>query len=361
MEKRPDIFLLLCFFLLLLFGILAISTSSAPFSQTKFGDSFYYVKRQIILGLIPGFIVFLFFYKMNLNYLKRYSIFFILTCLFLTVLVFVPDIGVKIKGGARWIDLGPITFQPSEFLKLAFITYLASWLHSKIGKEKDFSKAFFVFLLILTILSLILLSQPDMSTLLVILSSAILMFFISRTPLRQTIFILLLLLLVLIPLIKYFPYRLVRILTFLNPDMDPLGVSYQINQSLIAVGSGGLFGKGLGLSEQKMGFLPLSFSDTIFSIFAEEMGFLGSVFLISLYLLLFFRSYKIGIKEKDEFRKLLCFGISFWFYIQFFVNIGSMIGILPLTGIPLPFISYGGSHLIAEMGAMGILLNISKK
>jgi cell division protein FtsW len=205
-----------------------------------------------------------------------------------------------------------------------------------------------------------LIAQPDVSTLGIIFATALTMFFLSKTPIWQTLLILALAILIFIPLIQAAPYRFFRILTFLNPDFDPLGVGYQIKQALIAIGSGRIFGMGLGLSQQKFGVLPQSFSDTIFAILAEETGFLGSLFLIFLYLMFFWRSFKIGKEKKEEFEKLLAFGISFWICLQAFINIGAMIKILPLSGIPLPFLSYGGSHLISEMIAVGILLNISK-
>jgi cell division protein FtsW len=358
MGKKPDFFLLFVFLSILILGLLALASASAPLSQKKYGESFYFLRHQIIFGLIPGLILLLIFYKIDLNSLKKYSPIFLLVALILTGLVFVPKIGIKIKGGARWIGIGPFSFQPSEFLKLAFIIYLAAWLDSQIKiKNKNFTQTLVAFLIILMLISVFLIAQPDISTLGIIFATALVMFFLSKTPIWQTFLILFLAILIFIPLIQAAPYRFVRILTFLNPDFDPLGVGYQIKQALIAIGSGGILGKGLGLSQQKFGILPQSFSDAIFAIFAEETGFLGSLFLILLYLIFFWKSFKIG---KEGFEKLLVFGISFWICLQAFLNIGSMVRILPLSGIPLPFLSYGGSHLISEMAAVGILLKISK-
>jgi cell division protein FtsW len=361
MEKGVDLFLLTIFLLFLIFGLLVLASVSAPLSQEKFGESFYFLRHQIIFGLIPGLILFLIFYKINLNSLKKYSPILLLIVLILTGLVFIPGIGIKIRGGTRWLGIGPISFQPSEFLKLAFIIYLAAWLDSQTKiKKKNLTQTLIVFLIILSLISLFLIAQPDISTLGIIFATALVMFFLSKTPIWQTFLILFFAILIFVPLIQVAPYRFFRILTFLNPDFDPLGVGYQIKQALIAIGSGGVFGMGLGLSQQKFGILPQSFSDAIFAIFAEETGFLGSLFLIFLYLIFFWRSFRIGKKEGDEFKKLLAFGISFWLCLQAFINVGSIIKILPLTGIPLPFWSYGGSHLISEMSAVGILLNISK-
>jgi cell division protein FtsW len=361
MEKGADLFLLTIFLLLLTFGLLILASVSAPISQEKFGEGFYYLRHQIIFGLIPGLILLLIFYKIDLNSLKKYSPILLLMALVLTSLVFIPKIGIKIRGGARWIGIGPFSFQPSEFLKLAFIIYLAAWLDSQTKtKNKNFAQTLIAFLIILSLISLILIAQPDVSTLGIIFATALTMFFLSKTPIWQTFLILVLAILIFVPLIQVAPYRFFRILTFLNPDFDPMGIGYQVKQALIAIGSGKIFGLGLGLSQQKFGILPQSFSDTIFAIFAEETGFLGCSFLIFLYLMFLWRSFKIGKEKKENFEKLLAFGISFWICFQAFINIGAMIKILPLSGIPLPFLSYGGSHLISEMIAVGILLKISK-
>jgi cell division protein FtsW len=364
MEKRIDWLLLIIFLIFLILGILILTSASAPFSEEKFGNSYYYLTHQLFFGILPGLFLFFLFLKSDLNFLKKYSPLFLFINLILMVLVFIPNFGVKIRGGARWITFGPISLQPSEFLKLNFIIYLAAWLSTKTRGEKkkeNFSQTFFAFLILITLISIFLISQPDISTLGIIFATSLAMFFLAKTPIWQTILIGFLALILFFPLVKFAPYRFSRILVFLNPELDPFGIGYQIRQALIAIGSGKIFGLGLGLSQQKLGILPQSFSDSIFAIFAEETGFLGCLFLISLYLLFFLRGLKIGNESQDSFEKLLAFGISFWITLQAFINIGAMIGILPLSGIPLPFISYGGSHLISEMGAIGILLKISKK
>ncbi len=359
--KNPDLFLLSIFLFILIGNFLILASVSAPISQEKYGESFYYFRHQIIYGLIPGVILLLFFYKIDLNLLKKYSPIFLLITLVFTALVFIPGIGITIRGGTRWIGFGPFSFQPSEFLKLAFIVYLAAWLETRTKKKtKNFNQTLVAFLIILSLIGIFLLAQPDVSTFGIIFATALVMFFLAKTPMWQTFSILVLAILLLIPLIKTSTYRMHRILTFLNPDLDPLGIGYQIKQVLIAIGSGKLFGLGFGLSQQKFGFLPQSFSDAIFAVFAEESGFLGCLFLIILYLMFFWKSFKIGKERQNEFERLLVFGISFWICFQTFLNIGAMTRILPLTGIPFPFLSYGGSHLISEMAAVGILLKISK-
>jgi len=210
------------------------------------------------------------------------------------------------------------------------------------------------------LISLLLYYQPDISTLGTIIFVAALMYFSANTPLWHSIFLILLGGGGLLVLIKLASYRLNRFLVFLKPETDPLGIGYQIKQALIAVGSGGIFGLGLGMSRQKFGVLPQTMSDSIFAIFSEETGFIGSLILVFLFLVVLWRGFTISKKTKDKFSQFLSLGITSWITIQAFINIGSMIGIFPLTGSPLPFISYGGSHLVVEMVGIGILLNISK-
>jgi cell division protein FtsW len=246
---------------------------------------------------------------------------------------------------------------------------LAAWLASRTpqqGKfnarqsEKNFSQTLLAFLILIGFISGLLILQSDASTLGIIILVGILMYFSSGTPFWHVILITLIGIGGFISAIRLTPYRMKRLMVFLNPETDPLGTGYQIKQALIAVGSGGIFGLGLGMSRQKFGFLPHAMSDSIFAIFSEETGFLGAVILISLFLIFLWRGFKISKKTEDKFSQLTALGISFWIILQAFVNIGAMIGILPLSGIPLPFVSYGGSALIAELIGVGILLNISK-
>ncbi|MCK4520403.1 cell division protein FtsW [Candidatus Parcubacteria bacterium] len=360
-------------------GIIVLAGISAPISQEKFGYSSYYLIHQIKYGLIPGIILGFLAYKVPLSLIRKWSLALLLGNLVLLGLVFIPQISFHVYGASRWINLGFVSFQPSEFLKISFIVYLAAWLSNfshgiKNSKEKikwikkwnkeqiteTIYKTLAPFLIIISLISLFLIKQPDISTLGIILITALLMYFSAGTPFWHSIFMILLGVSALIILIKTAPYRLNRILTLFDPRIEPMGISYQIKQSLIAIGSGGIFGVGLGMSYQKFGFLPQSMSDSIFSIYAEETGFIGAMFLILLFLFFFWQGYKIYKKTVDEFARLLVLGICSWISIQALIHISSMIGIFPLTGIPLPFISYGGSHLLAEMIGIGLLFNISK-
>lgn len=344
--------------LLICLGIITLISSSIPFSQAKFGDPFYLFKKQITVALIPGLILCFVFYKIPLSFLRKYAFLIFIINLILLSFVFFPKVSQSIGGAKRWVKIGPISFQPSEFLKLSFILYFSVWLASKTKKRE----ILFGFLLISAILSIFLIFQPDISTLGLIMMVGFLMYFASGTSLWHNILIGILGFCFLFLLIQLAPYRIARFSLFLNQNLDPLGIGYQLKQSLIAIGSGGIKGLGFGLSRQKFGFLPSSFSDTIFAVFAEETGFIGSSILISLYIFLFYQGLKITKElREDIFSKLASLGIVSWVTLQAFIHIGSTIGILPLTGIPLPFVSYGGSAFLAEMIGMGILLNISKK
>lgn len=368
-KKGIDYILLGTISILVLWGAFTLAATSFPFSLERFGSSWNYFLHQLGFGIIPGIILAFFVFKINLETLKKISPYLFAVNVLLLVLVFLPKIGVEIKGAKRWLNFGPILFQPSEFLKITFLLYLASWLSGKLTFEKVRREAswqsIFVFLFVLGVLGLILINQPDFSTLAIIFLASLAVYFASSTPWWHSVLILLGGGGIGVILIKIAPYRLNRVLPVLNPEIDPLGIGYQLKQALIAIGSGKLWGIGkglsLGLSQQKFGFLPQPMTDSIFAIIGEELGFLGASLLIFLFLVFAWRGFKTGIESKDEFLKLLAVGITCFIVFQAFLNIGGIIGILPLAGIPLPFFSYGASHLITEFIGIGILLNISKQ
>ncbi len=368
-SHHPDYILIIVTAVLLILGILILASVSAPLAQERFGTTFYFLNHQLLFGLFPGLILALFAFRIRLEILKKWAPILLLVNLGLLAMVFLPKIGAGAGGATRWIDLGKITFQPSEFLKLTFILYLATWLTSrtpgqqKFGRgwiEKGFGQTLIAFLIAVGLVSLLLIYQPDISTLGIIFLVAALMYFLAGTPLWHSILIILIGAGGIFSLIKLMPYRAARLLVFLKPETDPMGIGYQIKQILIAVGSGGISGLGLGMSHLRLGFIPQSISDSIFAILAEEAGFIGSCFLILLFLIFLWRGFKVGKLCQNKFSQLTAIGITSWITIQAFMNIGSMIGALPLAGIPLPFISYGGSALVSELIGVGILLNISK-
>lgn len=368
-QKKPDFILLGTTATLVIFGILALSSASASNSQEKFGTTYYFLTHQILFGIIPGIIFGYLAYRINLNSVKKWIPLILLLNIILLGMVFLPGIGIKAGGAARWLNLGIISVQPSEFLKLNFILYLALWLSSKAERNNlkikkisnAFSQTFVAFLMIIGTIGLLLFLQPDVSTFGIIILTAVVMYFLANTPIIHTGLLFLMGAAGLVCLAPLASYRMKRILVWIKPETDPMGIGYQAKQALIAVGSGGIFGVGLGMSRQKFGFLPESMTDSIFAVMAEEMGFAGCFILIALFLTFFWRGFKIGKGSQDKFLQLASFGISFWIITQALINISSMIRLFPLTGIPLPFFSYGGTAIFVELIGVGILLNISKK
>ena len=355
MKKTFNVVMFVIMVLLAIMGILALATSSTPISLKLTDNPNYYLFHQLLWGLLPGAVLGFVAFKIPLHSLKKWSFFIFVLAYILMLLVFVPALSKSEWGATRWLNLGFTSIQPSEILKLATIIYLAAILNNE-----KVRKRFTAFFIILVLICSALFLQKDMGTLVVIFSTMMAMFFCSKTPIKQTVAIIVVAVIGFAGLVLSEPYRMQRVTSFLHPETDTLGAGYHINQALISVGSGGLAGSGLGLSVQKFGFVPQSISDSIFAIFAEEVGFIGSSVLVILFLALFFSSMSVAKRLNDEYLRLMSIGIGCWFTVQSLVNIGAMLGLLPLTGIPLPFISYGGSHLIAELIACGLLLNISR-
>lgn len=358
-KAKPDLILALVVFILCLFGIVMISSASIVSSEERFGTNFYYVSHQAI-SLIIGLILMTVAYFIDYRFWKKIALILFLGILILLLAVFVPGIGQEFGGAHRWLGWGNFIFQPSEIMKLAFVIYLASWLDSRGEKITHFSAGFIPFVSLMIILGVLIMGQPDLGTLSVILGTAVITFYIAGARTFHLALGGIALVILLGFLIKIAPYRLSRLLVYFDPSNQTLGAAYHINQALIAIGSGGLWGLGFGQSKQKYLYLPQAHSDSIFAIIAEELGFLRSILIIAVFVFLAIRGLKIVKNAPDNFARFLSAGIISWIILQAFINIAAMIGLLPLTGIPLPFISFGGSSLIVTLVAMGILLNISK-
>jgi len=356
-KSSPDYILLAITGAIILFGLFILASVVTVTSEANFVS-------QIVMGLFPGAIIAFLLYKTPFHLIEKWSPVFLLFTLFLVALLFIPFLAETRGGATRWLSFGNfLSFQPAEFLKLAFILYVSSWLIAKNQKKKtrnSFKETLLPFGAICGLLAFLLLKQPDFSTLSIIIFTGCVIYFTANTPLWHSIVIFLGGGLGGYLAVRIADYRLERIISVFDPSSDPLGASYQINQALTAIGSGGLFGLGFGMSQQKFGFLPHPGSDSIFAVLAEETGFIGGIILITLFLLFFWRGFLIAKNGKNNFARLVALGICTWIFIQTSVNIGAMVGILPITGIPLPFISYGKSHLIVEMAALGILLNASQ-
>ncbi|MCL5407082.1 MAG: putative lipid II flippase FtsW [Patescibacteria group bacterium] len=358
-RSKPDLIFALTVFLLCLFGVVMISSASIVTSQERFGTNYYYATHQLI-SLVVGLIMMVGAYFIDYRFWKKISLTMFLATLVLLIAVFLPGIGKEFGGAHRWLGFGSAVFQPSEIVKLTFIIYLASWLEKKGDQVGNFATGFVPFAFLMLVLGFLIMSQPDLGTLSVILGTAVVIFFVAGARWTHlTIGGVSLLVLVGI-LIKIEPYRLQRFLVFLNPNDQSLGAAYHINQALIAVGSGGLWGLGFGQSKQKYLYLPQAYSDSIFAIIAEELGFIRASLVIVVFIFLAVRGRRIIQNAPDTFSRLLATGIVTWIVLQAFINIAAMLSLIPLTGVPLPFISYGGSSLIVTLIAVGILLNISK-
>ena len=325
----------------------AVKYSNVAFNQTFFG---------LFLGLILCFITSRIDYKIY----RRYSILIFIFSVLATLLVFIPAISISHGGASRWITLGFSTFQPSELLKIGFIIFFSAWVAKFKDKIQTFKYGFLPFIILISITGFILLSQPDTDTFLIIIFSGIAIFIAGGGKWRYIFISIIIGAFCLIALAVAKPYVMSRINTFLNPGDNSLGSGYQIQQSLIAIGSGGIFGRGFGQSIQKFNVLPEPIGDSIFAVASEEFGFLGAVFIVLLFVFFSFRGLKIATQISDPFGRLVVVGIVILIVSQAFVNIGAMVGVLPLSGITLPFVSHGGTALFMTLAEVGIILNISK-
>lgn len=363
--KKRDVYFLWSVFLLLAAGLLALASASAGLSENKYGTPYYFLTRQLLFGVGGGLILFLIALRIPISFYKTYAPHLLIGSIFLLLVVFIPTLGgTTIKGAARWIQLGPLSFQPSELLKLTLVMYLAAWMTAKKKEISSFSLGLIPFLVIVGIVSVFLIKEPDIGTLGVIALTSLGLFFVGGGRPGQIFFAVFLGVFFLFILIQFAGYRQDRLTVFINTwvgkEVNTQNEGYQYNQALIAIGSGGFFGKGLGLSMQKFLYLPEPAGDAVFAIFAEEFGFFGSSILFFLFLAFFIRGMLIAGHEKDHFAQLFACGIMLLVMVQVIVNIGALTGLLPLTGIPLPFVSYGGSALALLLFEMGIMVRISK-
>ncbi|MDO8590759.1 MAG: putative peptidoglycan glycosyltransferase FtsW [bacterium] len=330
-------------------GLLA--RNGASFSSVAFSQF-----SAVLIGCLLAFLI----SKIHYTFWRRWSFYILLFSIFLTLLVFVPKIGLEFGGGRRWIALGSITFQPAELLKIAFVIYTAAWLASAKEKITTFKGGILPVIVLLAIVGVILLKQPDTDTFVSIILAALGMFIVAGGRLRHMFIICTIFLLGLVALVYTRPYLMQRFTTFLNPAGDPLGAGYQIQQSLIAIGSGKIFGRGFGQSIQKFSYLPEPIGDSIFAVAAEEFGFIGGAFLISLFLFFTLRGFRIATRAPDMFGGLLAVGIVILIVSGSFMNIASMLGVIPLSGLPLLFVSHGGTAMVITLAEIGILLNVSR-
>ncbi|MBU0597860.1 putative lipid II flippase FtsW [Patescibacteria group bacterium] len=357
---KPDYQIVIVIFIILIYGLIMLASSSSVISFEKFGDSNYLLKHQLLYGVLIGVVGFLIASKINYQIWRKLGLPLLVVNILLLLAVFIPGIGYEYGGAKRWIDLGPTILQPTELLKLTFILYLSTLFAKNKEGIKDAAFGLIPFVVIVGSIIFLIMLQPDMGTMVTIAIIAVVIFFTAGAPIKHLFWLLIGASGLFFILIKIAPYRAARLTVFLNPALDPQGVGYHINQALLAIGSGGIFGLGLGHSRQKYLYLPEVTGDSIFAIIAEELGLIFSLVLIVLFLVFMFRGLLVAKNSMDNFGKLTAVGITSWIVLQAFINIAAMVTLIPLTGIPLPFISYGSSALATSLIAVGILVNISK-
>ncbi|MED4603722.1 stage V sporulation protein E [Paenibacillus validus] len=358
-RSAPDMYLLGSTLLLLVIGVIMVYSASAVLAFREFGDAFYYLKRQALFAALG---VIAMFFMMNTDYWiwKRYAKPALIVCFVLLVAVLIPGIGV-VRGGARsWLGIGSFGIQPSEFMKMGMIIYLSKWLSEQKNPITAFTKGLLPPLALVGLAFGIIMLQPDLGTGAVLVGATLLIIYTAGARLQHLSYLGLIGVAGFIGLVIAAPYRLKRITAFLDPWQDPLGAGYQAIQSLYAIGPGGLVGLGLGMSRQKYSYLPEPQTDFIFSIIAEELGFIGGSCVLILFMVLVWRGMRTAITAPDTFGSLLATGIVGMIAVQVIINIGVVIGMFPVTGITLPLISAGGSSLTLMLTSIGILLNISR-
>lgn len=361
LAPRPiDRYLIGLFAGLSVFGLVILLSASGPISFQHYSDSLYFLRRQIILGLLPGLVAFFVLSRFRVQAIKPYALPFLVASLVLLALVFIPGLGHRVGGSTSWLDFRLFRIQPSEFVKVTFIIYAAAWLASRGQREGKTLQGAVPFLAAIAAIIVLLISQPDTGTTAVIMLTSFAMYFVAGAPLVWFAGIGVLIAFGLTILIKLTPYRSARFMTFLHPELDPQGVGYHINQAFLAIGSGGLFGLGYGQSRQKYLYLPEVQGDSIFAVMAEELGFVMVVFFIAAVAAIVWRCFVIARSANSDFEKYVCVGVGSWIALQTAVNIASMTGLMPMTGVTLPFVSYGNSATLSLSIGLGLVAAISR-
>jgi cell division protein FtsW len=359
--RKPKIDYIFLFSVLTLTAIgLIMIFSASPTMAMKLGDSYFYLKRHIFY-LLLGFAALYFGVRVDLEILKKWSAPILALSVLVLLLVYIPGVGRRVSGALRWIDLLFFSFQPSELIKFTMVLFLAKMLSASGENIKNFFGGLLPPLALVGVVCAIIVGQPDLGTALAIAGTSFIMLFSAGASLFHLSLLGVLGIAGVIGLSINTEYRMNRLIAFLNPWKDPQGTGFHIVQSLLAIGSGGFFGQGLGASRQKFFYLPQQFTDFIFAILCEELGFVGGAGVVALFILFAVRGIRIALTAGDNFSSLLATGLVSWITLQAIINIMVVVGLLPTTGIPLPFISYGGTATIMSLFSVGILLNISLK
>ncbi len=358
--RKVDRFFMITVFLLLATGVAFFVSASLGILVRNEGLFYSVLKNQIGLGLGLGLVLMYFASRLDYKFWRKHALFIFIITILLTAAVFIPSIGLRHGGAERWVQIGGLSFQPVEFLKFGFILYFAAWLSWAKQRVQDLKFGILPLFVMLAIIAVVLLQQPDTKSFVLITITGLVMLFVSGVPMRYILGFGLSVVLVLATLIFFKPYLQERVKTFLDPSSDPRGSSYQIQQSFVALGGGGIYGRGFGQSIQKFGYLPEPQGDSIFAVLGEEVGFVGSVTVIVLYVIFALRGFRIANQAPDLFSRLLVSGIVIMITAQSFMHIASITGVFPLTGVPLVFMSHGGTALMVYMMAVGVVFQVSR-
>ncbi len=358
-KKSPDIMLFAATVLLLSIGIIMVYSASQVTAYEKLDDTFFYLKKQLIWALL-GIVAMVSVMKIDYWKYKKWAVPFLVVAFLLLIIVLLPGIGKNVKGAQRWLGVGMLRVQPSEVIKLSLVIFMALGLSKYKDRMRYFARGMLPFLVILALACGLILLQPDLGTAVSAAGTVYIMLFAAGARGKHMFYLALSGLAAIGAAIILEPYRMSRFLAFLDPWKDPRGTGFHIIQSLYALGSGGLFGAGLGQSHQKFFYLPEQHTDFIFAVLGEELGFIGGAFVLLLFLIFVWRGFKIALSSQDPFASLLAVGVTSMIALQAIINIGVVTGSLPITGIPLPLISFGGSSLVFTLTGVGILLNISR-
>ena len=358
-KKSPDVLLFAAVVLLLGIGVVMVYSASQVTAYEKFDDTFYYLKRQVLWALI-GIAAMVFVMKIDYWKYKKWAVPFLIVAFILLIVVLLPGIGKNVKGAQRWLGVGSLNVQPSEVIKLSLVIFMAYGLAKSRSRIKQFTSGILPFLAVLGLACILILLQPDLGTAVSMAGTVYIMLFAAGARGKHLFYLAMAGIGAIGLAIFLEPYRMSRFLAFLDPWADPRGTGFHIIQSLYALGSGGLFGLGLGQSHQKFFYLPEQHTDFIFAVLGEELGFFGGACVISLFIVFIWRGFKVALSTPDPFASLLAVGVTSMIALQAIINIGVVTGSLPITGIPLPLISSGGSSLVFTLTGVGILLNISR-
>ncbi|MDO8614767.1 MAG: putative lipid II flippase FtsW [Dehalococcoidia bacterium] len=345
--------------MLVITGLLAVYTSSYAIGYHEYGDANYFVARQAVFAL-AGLCALAFFMRLDYRRLRTLSVPMLLIALVALLAVLVPGIGVQRNGASRWLEFGPVALQPSEFAKLAVIVYISAWLASRGQEINKFTLGFVPFTLLLGVVGGLIIAEPDMGTTVIILLTASTLFFVAGAPLSHLGLLIGVGGLICYGVVLQRDYQMDRLSSFVSPESDPQGLGFQVIQLLIALGSGGPMGLGWGESRQKLFYVPGSHTDGVFAILGEELGFIGLIAILAIFAFFVYRGLRVCMHSRDRFGMLLTIGIISWISFQTLINIGGITRTIPLTGVPLPFLSYGGSSLMSVLAAAGILLSVSR-